>query len=881
MSSSTQKRTVVKRKGGSNACSGNGSNAVIQTSNGERKFIGGAAMARLAARKRPTATRIVRPDEKQRIDQPVPMSLNPFERFYAGLLRSHAADFVSPDQATTWRSICQRLRLPVPEGPLPAVYPDGRQHFAYRAALVMEESRYAVAEGLSKLEKRYRHASKQNPKHSRQHQHQHHHRHSSSDGFLVRLVSLEQRDKSGHTILSFCQEKPFTPDQMDSLRTGTVFACNLLAAAAGTSPSVSTSVLGSILPSSRDEIIEQRKFALMIFVNSPIQPAKPSSVEWELTPLTNLVTQQRMFEACSSTSMVKIPFLHPLLGSKASTHTRFSEDDDGKTVSEIRKRKETPDEENVDPLVPLEVVREVFSIPGLNATQEKAATSFLHSEANTISLVQGPPGTGKTTLLVSVICRYVMESIHRGISRSLVVCAPTNKAVSVLCQRFVETIRNDHNDLPCNVVLIGDEDKLLNDGSNSGQEHRHRHSSSTKNNETATPLRSMFLYTWTQTVLDDYGRIRRYLTTNQSPNHRNGAEWAFRLARQVEGRLERSLSLSKSMLDQMKELTSYLEEDLLSVGSGSVNTSKATAIATVQAIMQAISEWKNDSIWQQLLGSAHLIFCTLASSGAVILKKSIVEINDLIVDEAAAATEPEMYIPFQYRPERLLAVGDPKQLPATVLSRKAEDLGMSRSLHERLMYDCQHKHIMLDVQYRMRPAVSQFPSRRFYNAQLTDGPNVLRRDYCGAVHLLNDQPYTYLQTLGDERQSHSGSFENPAEAETVVNLVQQLQRLSRRLPGKWHSPDRLRVITFYQAQVSLIKRMLHQRGCQHVLVATVDSSQGCEADIVIVSFVRSRNKSQKATVGFLSDDRRLNVAITRGKDTAGRSWYFYDCCSDN
>lgn len=50
-----------------------------------------------------------------------------------------------------------------------------------------------------------------------------------------------------------------------------------------------------------------------------------------------------------------------------------------------------------------------------------------------------------------------------------------------------------------------------------------------------------------------------------------------------------------------------------------------------------------------------------------------------------------------------------------------------------------------------------------------------------------------------------------------------------------------------------------------VVVATVDSSQGSEADLVIVSFVRSRGSSKYATVGFLSDDRRLNVAITRGK----------------
>ena len=53
-----------------------------------------------------------------------------------------------------------------------------------------------------------------------------------------------------------------------------------------------------------------------------------------------------------------------------------------------------------------------------------------------------------------------------------------------------------------------------------------------------------------------------------------------------------------------------------------------------------------------------------------------------------------------------------------------------------------------------------------------------------------------------------------------------------------------------------------------VVVATVDSSQGCEADIVIVSFVRSKGGDRSSTVGFLSDDRRLNVALTRGRNSA-------------
>jgi AAA domain len=72
---------------------------------------------------------------------------------------------------------------------------------------------------------------------------------------------------------------------------------------------------------------------------------------------------------------------------------------------------------------------------------------------------------------------------------------------------------------------------------------------------------------------------------------------------------------------------------------------------------------------------------------------------------------------------------------------------------------------------------------------------------------------------------------------------------------------------FTKRKVSLIKRCLHDRGFGNkILVATVDSSQGCEADVVILSFVRSHTEwSNRPMAGFLTDDRRVNVALTRAK----------------
>jgi superfamily I DNA and/or RNA helicase len=136
--------------------------------------------------------------------------------------------------------------------------------------------------------------------------------------------------------------------------------------------------------------------------------------------------------------------------------------------------------------------------------------------------------------------------------------------------------------------------------------------------------------------------------------------------------------------------------------------------------------------------------------------------------------------------------------------------------------------------------------------------------YKNTVTLLNDNPYVFLQVEGAERQAFGGSYNNTAEAEAVAELVKRL----RRDEGQWYSAEKIRIITFYQAQVSLLKRILSERGLGQIVVSTVDSSQGCEADIVIVSFVRSidvQTRGGKHTAGFLSDDRRLNVALTRAK----------------
>lgn len=139
--------------------------------------------------------------------------------------------------------------------------------------------------------------------------------------------------------------------------------------------------------------------------------------------------------------------------------------------------------------------------------------------------------------------------------------------------------------------------------------------------------------------------------------------------------------------------------------------------------------------------------------------------------------------------------------------------------------------------------------------------------YANSLEVLSSKPYSFLQVDGHEEQAICGSYRNLAEAHRVVDLIHTLSKNASGLSrtGRWHGADKVRVITFYRAQVVLVQQLLSRRGLPRVLVATVDSSQGCEAELVIVSFVRSNSGRGRFTAGFLTDDRRVNVALTRAK----------------
>jgi len=356
----------------------------------------------------------------------------------------------------------------------------------------------------------------------------------------------------------------------------------------------------------------------------------------------------------------------------------------------------------------------------------------------------------------------VLKSKSEGKKRKLLVCGPTNKAVIVLVRKVLSCIKSDDT---ANVVLIGDKSELLTDN--------------------ATELESSFAFSFLSSLRKDWRKLEeRYWKKKKGQVYiRESNGLLSKMKRQIsEGPLIEIESSLSSIEDIFKK--------------GKIEDKNVSILEShFSEIKNSMKMFDEQQVVMNLLNSADVIFCTLSTAGSRPLRR-MQQIDDLIIDEASAATEPELFIPLRAQPNRLLLVGDPKQLPATVQSPLAKEYGLAQSLQERLMYISKHEFTM-----------------------------------------------------------------NESEGEVIVTILLELMKRKSSSPKKWHSADRIRIITFYQAQVDYLKLLLRRYNLDDVMVSTVDSSQGSEADVVIISFVRGTS----GHMGFLKDNRRLNVALTRAK----------------
>ncbi|WP_206076009.1 AAA domain-containing protein [Marinitoga lauensis] len=202
--------------------------------------------------------------------------------------------------------------------------------------------------------------------------------------------------------------------------------------------------------------------------------------------------------------------------------------------------------------------------------------------------------------------------------------------------------------------------------------------------------------------------------------------------------------------------------------------------------------------------------------------------------------------------------GDHKQLPPTILNPKAEKI-LSKTLFEKLINKYPENSSMLTIQYRMNDKIMQFSNKKFYRGILKSDKSVKNRTLKINTknieypynEILNEIPIVFVDTsLIPERfeviKEGSSSKYNPLEAKIVIEISKIL--LEENIDFGIISP--------YKDQVKFLKEQIEGT------ISTVDGFQGKEKDVIIFSLTRS---NEDGLIGFLTDERRLNVAITRAK----------------
>lgn len=467
-------------------------------------------------------------------------------------------------------------------------------------------------------------------------------------------------------------------------------------------------------------------------------------------------------------------------------------------------------------------MRKDFSnvLPPLNHSQRHAVHSALN---NPFTLIQGPPGTGKTVVGVYIVYgffelnsqnqRKFVDPKDENKKQVILYCGPSNKSVDVVAE-YLLRVKGELKPLRVYSQQVEMLDYPYPDCTL-------QFSQRTLRQDRSKPeLRSITLH----------HRMRQ----NQNPFSPQIRDFDRRI----------QLALEKKEVLTAKEVKEY--KDLLTDARA--------------------HELKQHDI----------ILCTCTQSSTPSLTKTV-SARQILIDECAMATEPQALIPLVCnKPEKIVLIGDHKQLRPIVKNEHVKKLGMAKSLFERY-YSSPTKSkstVMLDTQYRMHEDICAFPSEEYYEGKLKTGEpqksSVLRVDKRTMPIVFGHVQGKTVRLVVNTAKGNENSKANKEERKKVIEIAEMLVKTAKI------EQRSIVILSPYNAQVSEIREELKRKKINDITVTTITKSQGSEWRYVIISTVCSLPSEeieseperawQSKHLGFVGDPNQINVGITRAKE---------------
>lgn len=527
-----------------------------------------------------------------------------------------------------------------------------------------------------------------------------------------------------------------------------------------------------------------------------------------------------------------------------------------------------------------EATCEPASGAGLTDNQRSALAGA--SRSRDVFLIQGPPGTGKTT----VIAELVRALVGRG--ARVLLSAKGHRAIDNTLDRLgsgdLHVLRLGQVG---KVTGAGQEVRLADVLAQAEQEAPRRHRAARTQLEAW--LRSLEAL---ERVLVELAAVNRALheaetrlaeqAADGTPPADGAATDAARArVGELRARLEQVTARADSMLPGVADGACGLKVPHVSIATAEETRATLRAVRGAQnqarLVLDELGGWgtlieQPGAVRDVLVETTDVIAATAVgvSSGRDGARIASLEFDVAIVDEAGQAQLTDLVVPLSRAPIVVL-VGDHQQLPPYVdddLVRRCVAKGIATdvletSVFEQLWERLPRTHrVRLNTQFRMPEAIAGFLGRAFYADDLA---TAAAKQGSAPVCDLFAAPVVLVDTAGASERGEtavSPGFLNRCEARLVADIV-------ARLPAQYRAGQGLGVISPYSAQVAAMRQAIAgalglAAGDAWLIenVATVDSFQGQERDVVVVSLTRS---NADGMVGFLSDLKRLNVTLSRAR----------------